>query len=394
MRNFSDDERRPRRAPDTLAAQALGHSEPAYRGLTPAVYPSATYERDTDGSYPGGHSYSRDQNPTIGVPEDLLSQLEGGSGALLFASGMAAATALCDALDDGTHIIAPHHMYWTIRSWFEELAASGRIELTFVENGDMSGLEESLAAFPGRPNLLWVETPSNPMGRITDIAASADLTHRAGGLVACDSTVSTPILTRPIERGADIVFHSATKQLNGHGDVLAGALVRSGDTRLDDLWKRVRHQREYRGAVLGPFEGWLLLRGMRTLHLRVARSASTALTLAERATAHPAVESVLYAGLADHPGHEIACRQMQGGFGPLMSLCMSGGIDAARATMAKLEMFRDATSLGGLESLVEHRSCIESDGTPVPDELIRISVGLEDAEDLWRDLEGGLDSVC
>ncbi len=379
--------------PSTRAARAPGQPDPTMRGLVAPIYPSTTYERGREGDYPGGHSYSRDQNPTVEPAEELLAALEEGTEALLFSSGMAAATALLDALDPGTHVIAPARMYWTLRRWFEREVERGRLAgLTLVDGPEE---ERWAAAFAEHdhtgPTLAWLETPSNPMGDVIDLIEVAELAHEAGALVAADNTTATPVHTRPLEFGADVVFHSATKQLNGHGDVLAGALVCSDELAGTELWARVRHERAYRGAVLGPFEAWLLLRGMRTLFVRVARSSATAFEVAAALAEHPSVAEVRYPGLPSHPGHDIAARQMHDGFGMLVSFRPTGGEEAARRALGRLTLFTDATSLGSTESLVEHRARIEGEGTPVPADLLRLSIGLEHADDLIGDLRQALD---
>jgi cystathionine gamma-synthase len=374
-----------RRRPATLAAQALGWIEPGHRDLVPPIHPSASYQRAADGSYPGGHSYSRDQNPTFDQVEALLAALEGGEQALLFASGMAAAATLLETLELGAHVVAPEQMYWTIRLWLSDLAARGRIELGFARNGDPDALRAALR--PGRTRLVWIETPSNPLCAVTDIAASAEIAHAAGAKLVADGTLATPALTQPLALGADWVMHSATKQLNGHADVLAGALVCAAP---DATWERVRFERAYRGAVLGPFEAWLLLRGMRTLFLRVAASAAGAQRVSEFLSGRDEVTSVLYPGLPGHPGHLVAASQMRGGFGPMLSFRVIGGEPRARAVAAALRVFTQASSLGGVESLVEHRASIEGAGTAVPPDLLRLSVGIEDPEDLVADLESAL----
>lgn len=369
----------------TLAAQALGWTDPQTRAVVPPLVASAPYERAPDGSYPGGHSYTRDQNPTYDQAEALLARLEGGAAALLFSSGMAAATTVFEPLPLGAHVVAPTQMYWTIRRWLEQLVAAGRIDVDFVPNGDAAALRAALRT--NETQIVWVETPANPMCTVTDIAETADIAHRAGARLVVDSTVATPVLCQPLALGADLVMHSATKQLNGHSDVLAGALVTA---RKDDAWERLAHDRAYRGAVPGPFEAWLLLRGMRTLFLRVQASAQNAQTLAEAMSQHPAVEEVLYPGLVDHPGHAVARRQMTGGFGMMLSFRPVGGAAAARRVAGALRVFRNATSLGGVESLVEHRAPVEGPGTNVPDDLIRLSVGIEAVDDLLADLEEAL----
>ena len=371
--------------PSTLAAQALGWIDEATRAVVPPIHPSATYERAPDGSYPGGRTYTRDHNPTYDQTETLLARLEGGEAALLFSSGMAAAPTFLETLAPGAHVIAPRRMYWTIRRWLEELAERDRIALDLVPAGDLGVLERALQ--PGRTAVVWVETPANPTGEVTDIAATVRLAHAAGARVVVDSTVATPVLCRPLSHGADLVLHSATKQLNGHADVLAGVLVTA---RRDDGWERIAHDRGYRGAVLGPFECWLLLRGMRTLFLRVSRSAESALQIAKWLDSQSAVAEVFYPGLVTHPGHEIAARQMVGGFGMMVSFRPHGGAAGARQVAGRLRLFKNATSLGGVESLVEHRAPVEGPGTPVPDDLLRLSVGIEAVEDLIADLVSAL----
>jgi cystathionine gamma-synthase len=380
------DELQPKAA--TLAAQALGQVEPSMRAIVPPIWPSASYERAVDGSYPGGHSYTRDQNPGFDQAEALLARLEGGAGALLFSSGMAAATTVLDTLPAGAHVVAPQSMYWTLRLWLRELSEQGRLDVEFVPTGDLGALAAALR--PGETKLVWLETPANPLCEITDLAASTKLAHAAGARVTADSTLATPVLTRPLEFGVDLVMHSATKQLNGHADVVAGALV---TRERDATWDAIAHQRAYRGAILGPFEAWLLLRGMRTLYLRVPRSAASAQRVAEALDRHRRVTGVHYPGLPKHPGHEIARAQMDGAFGPLLSFCVEGGEAAARAVAGRLELFRDATSLGGVESLVEHRASVEGPDTPVPSDLLRLSIGIEDPADLIRDLESALDAL-
>ena len=222
--------------PSTLAAQALGWVDPTTRAIVPPISPSATYERAKDGTYPGGHTYTRDQNPTYDQAEALLARLEGGEGALLFSSGMAAATTVFETLDTGDHVIAPVEMYWTIQRWLEELSGRGRILLDLVPNGDIAALRTALR--PGVTKIVWVETPANPTCAITDLAATVEAAHAAGARVVADSTLCTPVLCRPIEHGVDLVMHSATKQLNGHADVLAGVLVTA---RRDVHWDRIAH---------------------------------------------------------------------------------------------------------------------------------------------------------
>ena len=244
---------------------------------------------------------------------------------------------------------------------------------------------------PGATRLVWIETPANPMWHIVDIEAAAKIAHEAGARLAVDGTVATPVLSRPLALGADIVMHSASKYLNGHGDIVGGALVTA---RADAAWEAIARQRHDAGAILGPFEAWLLLRGMRTLHLRVWASSEGALRLARHFQDHEAIAEVLYPGLQGHPGHEIARRQMSGGFGGMLSLRLAGGEAAAIATAAAVKLWKRATSLGGVESLIEHRASIEGTETPVPGDLLRLSVGIEDPGDLIADLEAALASAA
>jgi cystathionine gamma-synthase len=373
------------RHPATLAAQAMGRPDPATGALIPPLYANTTYRRDPDNQYRLGRSYGRADNPTFDHPEALLNALEGGAGCLVFASGMAAATTVFQSLAPGDHVIAPKVMYWGLRHWLVTFARPWGLAVDLVDTSDLDALAAAIR--PGATRLVWIETPANPTWTITDIAAAAELAHRAGAGLVVDGTAATPVLTRPLALGADLVMHSATKYLNGHSDVVAGALITA---RADDFWARIAALRHDAGAILGPFEAWLLLRGMRTLHLRVERACRSAAFLAERLQEHPNVAAVLYPGLADHPGHALAARQMQGGFGGMLSIRVGGGEAAAIATAAKVEIWQRATSLGGVESLIEHRASIEGEGSPVPPDLLRLSVGIEHPDDLLADLEQAL----
>ncbi|MFL2434768.1 aminotransferase class I/II-fold pyridoxal phosphate-dependent enzyme [bacterium] len=369
----------------TRAAQALGWVDKITGAVVPPIHPSVPYERDSAGRYPAGRTYTRDHNPTYDQAEALLADLEQGSAAMLFASGMSAATTVFETLEVGDHVVAPQEMYWTIRQWLQGMVARGRLVVDFVANGDLDLLQRTVR--PGVTRIVWIETPANPSGAITDIAETVTIARKAGARIVVDSTVSTPVLCRPLEHGADLVMHSATKQLNGHSDVLAGALVTKHQ---DEFWEHCRYERACRGAVLGPFESWLLLRGMRTLDLRVRRSSKSAQRIAEILDSHAAVSEVLYPGLTRHPGHSIAARQMHDGFGMLVSFRLHGGAVEARRVAGALHLFRNATSLGGVESLVEHRAPVEGLGTTVPDDLLRLSIGIEDPDDLVADLEHAL----
>ena len=370
---------------ETLAAQAMGAVDSETGALVPPLHAATTYEMHADGSLTDGRAYTRADNPTYDPAEKLLNVLEGGAGCILFASGNAAATAVFQSLLPGDHVLVSRILYWGIRKWLAEFAVTWGLDVEFVDVTDPEALQAAIR--PGVTRLLWLETPANPTWEITDISAAAEIAHAAQVCVAVDNTVPTPVLTRPLELGADLVVHSATKYLNGHSDVLAGAVVTA---RLDPLWERIRSWRRNAGAMLGPFEAWLLQRGMRTLFVRVRRASNTALWLAQKLEGHPALKAVLYPGLPSHPGHEVAARQMQGGFGGMLSVRVAGDAEQALAVAAAAQVFKRATSLGGVESLIEHRLSTEGPSSPVPGDLLRLSVGLETPEDLLADLTAAL----
>src|SRR5262245_17271238 len=383
-------DQRPPRSPETLAAQALGDVDLGSGGLAPVINLSTTYEQLPDGSYHQGRAYTRADNPTYEVAERLLAALEGaGCACVLFASGMAAVTAVFQSLLPGDHVLVGKVLYWGVRKWLAEFALTWGLDVEFVDTTDLSAVQSAIR--PGRTRLVWVETPANPMWDITDLAAVCQIAHAAGARGAVDNTVPTPVLTRPIEFGADLVAYSATKYLNGHGDVLAGAVLTA---RRDPFWERIRSWRRNAGAVLGPFEAWLLQRGMRTLFLRVRRASESALAIARHLEGHPALTAVLYPGLASHPGHAVAARQMSGGFGGMLSVRLVGGAEQAMAVLRTVRVFKRATSLGGVESLIEHRRSQEGPSSPVPADLLRLSVGIEEPRDLVADLEAALGSVA
>jgi cystathionine gamma-synthase len=372
--------------PETLAAQGLGRVADPYRDIVPPIYVSTTYERGADGAFPGGRTYSRADNPGYDQAEALIASLEGAAAGLLFASGQAAAAAVFQALAPGACVLAPRNMYWALRKWLLEGAAPWGLAVDFYDNASVDDLAAKTQML--RPRLIWIETPANPTWDITDIAAASAIASEVGAIVAVDSTAATPLLTRPLELGASIVMHSATKYLNGHSDVIAGALATARD---DELWQHIRYVRGAGGAVLGPLEAWLLLRGMRTLHLRVAAACANAQAIAQRLHGHPKLSHVLYPGLATHPGHRVAAKQMRGGFGGMMSVRLRAGDDAAKAFTAKLRVFKRATSLGSVESLAEHRASVEGPGTLCPADPVRLSIGVEHVDDLIADIEQALE---
>lgn len=371
--------------PETLAAQGMGRIAEPYRDVVPPIYTTTTYERGADGSYPGGRVYSRADNPTYDQAEALIASLEGAASAMLFASGQAASAAVFQSLVPGDGALVPRNMYWALRKWLLAFAAPRGLKIEFYENASTDDLKSKARTF--KPKLIWIETPANPTWDITDISAACEIARSVSAFVAVDSTSATPLLTRPIELGADIVMHSATKYLNGHSDVIAGALAAARD---DERWQSMRYIRGSGGAVLGAFEAWLLLRGMRTLHLRVAAACANAQAIAARFEKHPKLSHVLYPGLRTHPNHEVAARQMRGGFGAMMSLRLRAGEAAAKAFTAKLRVFKRATSLGSVESLAEHRASVEGPDTLCPTDLVRLSIGVEHGDDLIADIDQAL----
>ena len=369
--------------PRTIAAQALGAIEPVTKAVALPVHVSTTYIRDPDNQYRTGYIYGRPDNATVRQTEAVIAALEGAHEAMLFGSGMAAATGVVLALPPGSRVLAPQVCYWGFRDWLINEAPLFGYK---VDLADMSDLAAVRAAMKPDTRLVWIETPGNPLWSITDIAAVAEIAHAGGAVLGVDSTVATPVFTRPLALGADIVMHSATKYLNGHSDVVAGVLATARD---DALWARIRQVRGHHGAILGPFEAWLLLRGLRTLEVRVRAAAENAALLASRLSSHACVAQVLYPGLPTHPGHAIAVKQMSG-YGGMLSIRHKGGEQAAISTAARVEVWKRATSLGGVESLIEHRASVEGPGSPCPPDLLRLSAGLEDADDLYADIDRAL----
>lgn len=372
----------------TLAVQALGGIDAASRAVVAPIHVSTTFVRDPDNQYRSGNIYGRPDNMTVREAEAIVAMLEGAEAALVLGSGMSAATCVFLALAPGDHVVAPKVMYWGLRNWLLADATDWGLRFDFVDTSDLAAVRAAIR--PGATRLIWLETPANPLWTITDLAAVCEIAHAAGARVAVDSTCATPVLTRPIELGADIVMHAATKYLNGHSDVVAGALATG---HADDFWERLKRVRTMLGMILGPLEAYLLIRGMRTLHLRVAQACAGAMELARRLQEHPAVAEVLYPGLPTHPGHAIAARQMNGAFGGMLSIRVRGGEAAAIAAAANVRLWKRATSLGGVESLIEHRASIEGAGSPCPPDLLRLSTGIEDVDDLFGDLDRALSAA-
>mgnify|MGYP003628273040 CR=1 FL=1 len=356
--------------------------------IVPPVQTSTTFARNSAYELTGDYGYARDHNPTYIQAEKLLQQLEKGAGARLFSSGMAAFSAVFETVNSGAHIVAPKIMYHGAQDWLRRIASRRNIELTLVDQSDLSAMKKAVR--PGQTDIVWIETPANPTWDICDIAAAAEIAHEAGAILCVDSTVATPVTTQPLLLGADIVFHSATKYLNGHSDVLAGVLV---TRELDQRWEDIGHIRHLAGGILGSFEAWLLLRGMRTLFVRYEHASKSAAVLARHFEHHPKIDTVLYPGLEKHPGHQIARRQMKNGFSAMVSFQVKGGAEQAKKVATTTRLFVPATSLGGVESLIEHRATVEGPDSIVPKNLLRLSIGIEAVEDLIADIEQALEAV-
>ncbi len=374
----------------TIAAKA-GHFLDVNTGaVVPEIQPSTTFARDDRYQLiDPANTYARDASPSFVYAERVLAELENGDECRLFASGMAAIAAIFYTLKPGSHVVLPDSMYWGAKSWIHAHCHRQDIFLSQYHAADADSIVDAIAGY-NSTQLVWVETPSNPMMHVTDIELAASHAHDAGALLVVDSTASTPVITQPLDLGADLVVHSATKALNGHSDVLAGAIV-TADSH--DLWLAVCAERAGAGAVPGTFESWLLLRGMRTLFVRVNAAMKSAMAIAEFLQSHSAIEAVLYPGLVNHPGHDIASRQMQGGYGSLLSFLVNGDSTTALSVAGKLQLITSATSLGGVETLIEHRHTLEPEENAIPENLLRLSVGIESVEDLINDLDQALRGI-
>ncbi|HXK06406.1 MAG TPA: aminotransferase class V-fold PLP-dependent enzyme [Verrucomicrobiae bacterium] len=370
---------------ETRAVHAGRHVDTATGAVTPPIHLSTTFERGADGEYPRGFSYSREDNPNRHALEECLASLEGGKQALCFSSGLAVANAVVQGLEPGDHIVAPDDVYWGLRRVIGEVFGKWGLETTYV---DMTSIDDFHAALRPNTRLVWVETPSNPLMKVTDLAAIAALCRAASPNIVsvCDSTFATPVLQHPLDCGIDMVAHSTTKYIGGHSDVVGGALI----TRHDNyLFERARKSQRYGGSVPSPFDCWLTLRGVETLPWRVRAQSENAMQVAQFLRVHAAVGTVHYPGLEEHPGHKVACRQM-GGFGGMLSFEVRGGREAAMAAVARCKLFIRATSLGGAHSLIEHRASVEGPNSRTPQNLIRLSIGLEHPDDLIEDLAQAL----
>ena len=370
---------------ETLAVHA-GHAVDAATGaVAPPIYLSTTFERDVEGTYSRGHMYTRNSNPNRQMLESGIAALEGGAAAAAFGSGMATANAIFQALDPTEHIISHVDAYYGVTRVLRDVFQKWGLQLDFVDMTDLSAIKKAI-----RPNtkLVWTETPSNPLLRIVDLAAVAEISRKAGALCVCDNTWS-PVIQRPLDLGVDLVLHSTTKYFGGHCDVLGGIVVTKEET---EFFERVRAVQYSAGAVPSPFDCWLVLRGMRTVPWRMRAHCENAMKVAQFLASHPAVGRVHYPALPNHPGHEIAKRQMSM-FGGMLSLEVKGDQEAAMKVAGATKIFIRATSLGGVESLIEHRASVEGPGTTSPESLLRLSIGLENADDLIEDLDQALATI-
>lgn len=369
---------------ETLAIQVTRFHDANASAVTTPIYLSTTYERDAEGNLPHGFLYTRGNNPNRDLLEKSLAALEGGTVGLAFGSGMAAISALFQALKPGDHVITTPFAYYAAQRLLVDVFEPWGLEFSLVDTSNMEAVEKAI-----RPTtkLFWLETPSNPLLYLTDLPALSRLAHAVGALCAVDNTWATPVLQNPIAFGADVVMHSTTKYFGGHSDVLGGALVLAQD---DELAVRLRQIQNLTGGVPSPFDCWLITRGIQTMPLRVKAQSASALPIAQWLESHPAVERVHYPGLLSHPQHEIAKAQMKNGFGGMLSFEVRGGVPGAKKVAGALKVFTQATSLGGVESLIEPRKIYEGPDSPTPDGLLRVSVGLEHLDDLIADLDQAL----
>jgi cystathionine gamma-synthase len=374
--------------PATLAAQALHRTDAGTGAVIAPLHASTTFLRDDANQLVGAMDYRRPEGPTEQHASAILTALEGGADARLFGSGLAAAAAVFDTVAPGGTILAQTQMYYGAKKLLQRLEAKKRITLVLFDpsvDGDLAA-----KANAHRPEMIWIETPANPSWAIVDMAAAALTARAIGAVLAVDGTCAPPCTTRALDLGADLVMHSATKYLNGHSDVLAGAVVTKAK---DARWAQLCEGLSLSGAVPGSLESWLLVRGLRTLFVRFERQSANAMALAQALEGHPRLEAVLYPGLPSHSGHAIAARQMTGGFGGLLSVIVKGGAPAAAKLAASTQVFFQATSIGGVESLIEHRKPIEGPQSPTPDGLVRLSCGIEHADDLIADLNQALEQI-
>lgn len=364
---------------ETLAIHAGGEPDKETGAVSPPIHLSTTFQHGPAGERVAGFEYQREANPTQSRLEECLASMEQGEAALAFASGMAAMNGLLECLPAGSQVLIPEDCYGGLRSLGQEFLPERGISMRAVNMPDIEAVHASVTA---ETKCIWLETPSNPLLEVSNIQAIAALCKEKNILLVCDNTFATPILQQPLLLGADVAMHSTTKYFGGHSDVMGGALVFA---KRNELYEKIAHRRHITGNILSPFNAWLILRGARSLAARMAWHCSNARKIAEFLNAHPSIEKVNYPGLASHPNHEIAKNQMRD-FGGMMSIHLRGGREATLAFAGKLKIFTNATSLGGCESLIEHRASVEGPNPVSPQNLLRISVGLEHPDDLIEDL--------
>ncbi len=369
---------------DTLLAQGGHFIDTGTGAIVPPIHPATTYARDSRYELTG-FGYSRNANPTGAQVEEVLARLEGAEDALVFASGLAGIATFFDTVRAGERVVAPRVMYHGTADWLRRLSERRGVAVTFFDATAPGSLEAAVRA--SETSVVWIEPSVNPTWDVIDVRAASKIAHAAGAILGVDATVTPAVTLRALDLGADVVFHSGTKYLAGHSDVLAGVLATRA---VDERWEDVKLARTLMGGVLGAFESWLLLRGMRTLHVRYERQAANALAIARHFEHHPRLKAVLYPGLESHPGHAVARQQMTGGFGAMLSLLVAGGTEDAKRVATRTRLFVPATSLGGVESLIEHRASVEGPHSAVPENLLRLSVGIERADELISDLEQAL----
>lgn len=371
---------------ETRAVHAGGAPDPATGAIMPPIHFSTNFQRDEEGMCPGGFVYARAGNPNRNALETCLADLEGGEAAACFASGNAAAAAVFQALSPSDHVVIAKDVYFGTATLLRDVFDRWKLGVTFVEADNPANIAEAM-----RPNtkLVWIESPSNPLLAVVDIAAAAEIAHRGGAILVAENTLATPVGQRPFEFGADLVVHSLTKFLGGHSDLLGGAVI---SRKNDDFFSSIRSVQILSGGILAPFDSWLLLRSIRSLPYRFRAHSENGMKVARFLAGHKRVGTVYYPGLPEHPGHDIARRQMTM-FGGVLSFTVKGTHEDARAIPPRTRLFTHATSIGGVESLIEHRASAEGPGTRAPENLIRLSVGLEHPDDLIADLAQALGDV-
>jgi cystathionine gamma-synthase len=364
---------------ETIAIHAANHTDQSTKAVIQPIVMATTFERGADGSYPAGFIYSRSDNPNRSALENVIAKLEGGAEAAAFASGNAAGMAVFQSLPPGTHIICPDDMYHGLRNQLKNLFA-GILTFDFIDVNDSNVLQQHIKPETG---LIWIETPSNPLLKITDIKRVVAIAKAKNIKVCCDNTFATPVCQQPLALGADLVMHSTTKYFGGHSDLMGGALITANK---NDWWQKIRNVQQMGGAIPSPADCYWLARSIKTLPYRMRGHVHNAQLLAGYLEKHPKVEKVLYPGLPSHPQHEIAKAQMLA-FGGMLSFLLKDGPDEAKRVVNSLKLFTQATSLGGVESLIEHRAAVEGPDTKTPFNLLRVSVGLEHIDDLIADIE-------